>query len=400
MSTARPCAAPASALAARVGMAQERAEEFSRSLAHVMLQHAHFPPRDDGEALVRLVVGPRQEADDPGSGLVREAAGGRRSAPPHRALGVRAPLAVAPPRARLVAGRRQRLIPSISRAPEARVCVTRADPRGRLDNPRRDRHRGPIMGKLTIEILPIFSDNYVYLLRDAARGVTGVVDPGDAAPVLARLDETGWKLDWILSTHHHQDHTGGNLEVKRRTGCRIAGPAGERDAIPGIDSGAARGRPLRAGRRAGRRARNTRPHARPHQLLVRGRRRAVLRRHAVRPGLRPRVRGHAAADVGVALEAGGAARRRPGSTAATSTRCRTRASPSPSTPTTRARAPRRGDRALRAAGKPTIPSTLAVERETNPFLRAGDPPHPPRARPWRRADAEVFAEIRRRKDRF
>ena len=43
------------ALAARVGMAQERAEEFSRSLAHVMLQHAHFPPRDDGEALVRLV---------------------------------------------------------------------------------------------------------------------------------------------------------------------------------------------------------------------------------------------------------------------------------------------------------------------------------------------------------
>ena len=74
------------------------------------------------------------------------------------------------------------------------------------------------MGKLTIEILPIFSDNYVYLLRDAARGVTGVVDPGDAAPVLARLDETGWKLDWILSTHHHQDHTAGNVELKRRTG--------------------------------------------------------------------------------------------------------------------------------------------------------------------------------------
>src|SRR4029078_13020874 len=54
-------------------------------------------------------------------------------------------------------------------------------------------------------------------------------------PVLARLAETGARLDCILSTHHHQDHTGGNAEIKRRTGCQVAGPAAERDAIPGID---------------------------------------------------------------------------------------------------------------------------------------------------------------------
>ena len=80
------------------------------------------------------------------------------------------------------------------------------------------------MSQLEIEQIPVLNDNYVYLVHEPRAGVTGVVDPAVAAPVLHRLGAHGWKLDWILSTHHHADHTGGNLELKQATGCRIAGP--------------------------------------------------------------------------------------------------------------------------------------------------------------------------------
>jgi len=88
---------------------------------------------------------------------------------------------------------------------------------------------------LEIELLPILGDNYCYLLRDPSSGTTAVVDPGTASPVAAHLDERGSGLDWILITHHHADHTGGNLELKQRFGCRIAGPAAEADKVPGLD---------------------------------------------------------------------------------------------------------------------------------------------------------------------
>ncbi len=88
---------------------------------------------------------------------------------------------------------------------------------------------------LEIELLPILSDNYCFILREPEQGITGVVDPGTDGPVATRLDELGNGLDWILITHHHADHTGGNLALKERFGCRIAGPAAEAARVPGID---------------------------------------------------------------------------------------------------------------------------------------------------------------------
>ena len=88
---------------------------------------------------------------------------------------------------------------------------------------------------LEIELLPILGDNYCFILREPETGVTAVVDPGTDGPVATRLDELGHGLDWILITHHHADHTGGNLGLKERFGCKIAGPAAEAARVPGID---------------------------------------------------------------------------------------------------------------------------------------------------------------------
>ena len=77
--------------------------------------------------------------------------------------------------------------------------------------------------------LPAFNDNYIWLIKDAATRQAVVVDPGDAAPVLAWLDANpDWRLTDILITHHHNDHTGGIAALKQRTGARVSAPADER----------------------------------------------------------------------------------------------------------------------------------------------------------------------------
>ena len=91
-----------------------------------------------------------------------------------------------------------------------------------------------VSNPLEIIIVPVLNDNYAYLVR-SSDGTTAAVDPAAAGPVLAKLDELGWRVDFVLNTHHHHDHVGGNLAVKKATGCQIVGPASERDRIPGID---------------------------------------------------------------------------------------------------------------------------------------------------------------------
>ena len=87
---------------------------------------------------------------------------------------------------------------------------------------------------ILIEALPAFTDNYLWLLQDPTSQRCAVVDPGDAAPVLAWLSaHPGWQLSDILITHHHPDHVGGVLQLKTQTGAQVWGPA--RETIPGRD---------------------------------------------------------------------------------------------------------------------------------------------------------------------
>ena len=88
---------------------------------------------------------------------------------------------------------------------------------------------------LEIHQFPCLDDNFGVLIHDTATGATASIDAPDADRVLAELNLKGWKLGQILTTHHHQDHVGGNLAVKAATGCTISGPAAEQDKIPGID---------------------------------------------------------------------------------------------------------------------------------------------------------------------
>jgi hydroxyacylglutathione hydrolase len=88
---------------------------------------------------------------------------------------------------------------------------------------------------LEIHRLPVLQDNYVWLLHDPVTGATAAVDPAEAEPVLDRLDKLGWTLSHIFNTHHHWDHTGGNLVLKRQTGCKVYGAERDRGQIPGLD---------------------------------------------------------------------------------------------------------------------------------------------------------------------
>ena len=83
---------------------------------------------------------------------------------------------------------------------------------------------------LTLIPIPAFTDNYLWLLHDGQRAL--VVDPGDAAPVLHKLAELNLKLDSILVTHHHADHTGGVDELRNTTDAKVYGPATEKIPKP------------------------------------------------------------------------------------------------------------------------------------------------------------------------
>src|SRR5215207_944537 len=91
------------------------------------------------------------------------------------------------------------------------------------------------MNALLIHMFPCLRDNYGYLLHDSESGATAAVDTPDAAEIAEQLKVKGWHLTHILNTHHHADHAGGNLELKRTTGCTIVGPKADATRIPGID---------------------------------------------------------------------------------------------------------------------------------------------------------------------
>lgn len=256
------------------------------------------------------------------------------------------------------------------------------------------------MSGLDVVQIPVLRDNYVYLAHDPATGACAAVDPAVAGPVLAALDERGWRLSHILNTHHHHDHVGGNLELKRATGCVIVGNAEDAARIPGIDRSVADGDRFALGA------------CTAEVIAVSG--------HTI---------GHIAywfADDGVlfcgdTLFALGCGRLFEGTPEQMwQSLSRLRALPAHTRvycaheyteanaafalsvdPANAALIDRaKAVRAARRAGRPTVPSTVEEERRTNPFLRADEPALAQAAGLAGAKPERVFAEIRRRKDHF
>lgn len=256
------------------------------------------------------------------------------------------------------------------------------------------------MSELEIHMFPCLTDNYGYLLHDAGSGVTAAVDTPDAEEIAAQLDAKGWRLTHILNTHHHGDHAGGNLELKRRTGCTIIGPRADAARIPGIDVGVGEGDVVELG---------------PHRAQVYD-----------TPG---HTRGHIvyyfadarAAFVGDTLFAMGCGRLFEGTPIEmwsslskilawpddtriycaheyTQSNARFALTVEPQNSRLKQRAEQVAR--LRAAGTPTVPSTLGEERATNPFLRPQSPDLRATIGLTQSPDVEVFAKTRALKDAF
>ena len=83
--------------------------------------------------------------------------------------------------------------------------------------------------------IPCLTDNYAYIINDSFSKSIGVVDPSEAQPIIAYLRKNNLKLNYILNTHHHFDHIGGNLELKKIYNAKIVGFDGDKQRIPGID---------------------------------------------------------------------------------------------------------------------------------------------------------------------
>jgi len=88
---------------------------------------------------------------------------------------------------------------------------------------------------MQVERISCLSDNYSWLLIESS-GRTAVVDPSEFAPVDRVLQERGLMLDYVVNTHHHFDHVGGNMELKAKYGCEIVGPKADKERIPGIST--------------------------------------------------------------------------------------------------------------------------------------------------------------------
>lgn len=254
------------------------------------------------------------------------------------------------------------------------------------------------MTPLEIELFACRSDNFGVLLHDPATGVTASIDAPEEKPILEALERRGWRLSHIFTTHHHGDHVEANLALKDCFGATIIGPA--RETIPGIDRKVDGGDSFDfAGRRV-------------EVIATPGHTLGHICFHL------PEEKLLFAADTLFAL---GCGRLFEGTPAQMwDSLSKLAALPEETTvyfgheytlsnarfaktvdPDNVALAHRVEEiEALRAAGAFTAPTTIGLEKATNPFLRAGDPAIRRHLGMEGASDAEVFAEIRGRKDRF
>jgi len=94
---------------------------------------------------------------------------------------------------------------------------------------------------ITVQAIPLLSDNYAWLLRDSGTGATALVDPGEAAPAIAAIEAAGGRLDAVWLTHHHGDHIAGAEEVRVRFGAKMVGAKADAHRLPKLDVAVAEG---------------------------------------------------------------------------------------------------------------------------------------------------------------
>ncbi|WP_075216312.1 hydroxyacylglutathione hydrolase [Mongoliimonas terrestris] len=250
-----------------------------------------------------------------------------------------------------------------------------------------------------IDLIPCLRDNYAVLVHDPASGTTLLVDAPEEAPVAAALRRRGWTLTHILITHHHHDHVTGLMALKDETGALVLGPAEEADRIAGLDRTLEDGDVVEIG-----------PWT-VDAIRTPGHTLGHLCYHLPSIGL---------AFTGDTLFALGCGRVFEGTLDAmwgsldrlktvlppetiiycgheyTLSNARFAVSMDPGNTALQARATTIA--AAREAGRPTLPTTMADELATNPFLRADDPALATAVGMAGAAPAAVFAHLRRRKD--
>ena len=129
-------------------------------------------------------------------------------------------------------------------------------------------HGGMVMARLTVIAVPVLTDNYVWLIHDPDERRDGrgrsVALP---TPVLRSRERSGWRMTQVLNTHWHPDHTGGNAAIKDATGCTIIAPGRSRAREQGRPNRRRRATVIRVGSAEAGRLGHSRPHRRPHRLL-------------------------------------------------------------------------------------------------------------------------------------
>ena len=253
---------------------------------------------------------------------------------------------------------------------------------------------------LEIYQIPCLQDNYGFLVHDPETGATATIDTPEVAPINQALAAKGWRLTHILNTHHHFDHAGGNEELKAQWNCQVVGAAIDAERIPGIDVALADGDTLTLGSKQAR------------IIEVPGHTSGHIAYYFA---------ADEAAFVGDTLFALGCGRLFEGTPEqmseslgkimalpdATTVYCAheyTEANAAfavtmePANPALQQRV--KEIQSLRAAGKPTVPTSIGLERATNPFVRSDSAELQAVLNLSGADEVAVFAETRRRKDHF
>lgn len=253
---------------------------------------------------------------------------------------------------------------------------------------------------LQIVTVPCRSDNYAFLIHDDASGRTALVDAPETAPLDGALKERGWKLDELWITHHHGDHVEGVDDLRRIYGCTVTGAAADAHRLPALDRKVADGDSFDF---AGHKVRvldvsgHTVGHIAYHMPLAK----AVFTADSLMALGCGRVFEGTFEQMWSSLSK--LAALNPDTVVysgheytAANARFAATIEPENSYLISRTEAVT----SARAEGRPTVPSLLSDELATNPFLRAADPGVKAGLGMTDASDAEVFAEIRKRKDRF